>query len=260
MTDRPIIPDAANIAADIAEIVLKDSYKPPSGQPPVRDILLFGSAARGEPAHDIDLLLFHSSYTLDQLGLVTVYDEHLGGLVPARNINPHKDSNPNDAILSAIGFREIPDLGHYFSNATRSFRSQLRSLVQSDGRYSGIVHINHLPPVILHPGTSLASALTQFDRVLYDHIASQSPHDRVIALMKSYGLNFLQDLDLQTMNLGLLNPDIMKECRKQAIGQCADPTFWQTVLSEGKIYDPATRLFETPVSDKYPGATQSFTP
>lgn len=46
--------------------------------------------------------------------------------------------------------------------------------------------------------------------------------------------------------------------RKGAIESCRDPTFWYTILSEGKLYDRTKHDFTLSVNDKYPGAVELF--
>ena len=50
----------------------------------------------------------------------------------------------------------------------------------------------------------------------------------------------------------------MVDVRKYAVDSCRDPTFWFTILSEGRIYDRNTHDFSIKVEDKYPGALDLF--
>ena len=46
--------------------------------------------------------------------------------------------------------------------------------------------------------------------------------------------------------------------REGAIASCRDPTFWYTILSEGRIYDREKHDFSIKVEDNYPGALSLF--
>ena len=65
-------------------------------------------------------------------------------------------------------------------------------------------------------------------------------------------------LDIHAMNVGLLDPEGMAEERKIVISQCTDPTFWNTVLTTGRLYDVDAGKFTIPVDQKYPGASKLF--
>ena len=100
MTDKPIIPNAMQIAEQVAGIMFEFSYRstPWSGMPvehqlpteQIEDILLFGSTMKGEPAHDIDMLIIHNLLELSTYGVITKY----GGVgIERRVFSLYKNEN-----------------------------------------------------------------------------------------------------------------------------------------------------------------------
>ncbi len=51
-----------------------------------------------------------------------------------------------------------------------------------------------------------------------------------------------------------------EETRCYAVMQCTDPTFWASILEEGRLYDRETGDFSIPLEEKYPGAVDLFEP
>lgn len=75
----------------------------------------------------------------------------------------------------------------------------------------------------------------------------------------NYGeLDNLFDIHALSIRLFERDDEYLTKRRTKAIKSCRDPTFWHTVLSEGKIYDLDKHDFITKVDEKYSSATDLF--
>ena len=91
-----------------------------------------------------------------------------------------------------------------------------------------------------------------------EKLRSRMVSTKVKALMEEHGLNLDEVLDLHVMNVGLLSAGEMQDERDIVVAQCTDPTFWNTVLTTGRLYNRDSGKFEIPVDQKYEGASQLF--
>ncbi|NQV91219.1 hypothetical protein HQ489_01985 [Candidatus Woesearchaeota archaeon] len=69
---------------------------------------------------------------------------------------------------------------------------------------------------------------------------------------------FPLDLHMMNKNLFLSIDGHYANERDAVIKQCRDGTFWHSVLSEGKLYNPENKIFDIHVNDKYPRAVELF--
>jgi hypothetical protein len=187
----------------------------------VQDVLLFGSTLKGTCVpDDIDMLLLHSGQRLVEF-----------------------DRDPYSTRPSAMKESDIPCGEENRRNGAWCFFRTLG-----------------------YKGTGKDD----------DRRRDDSAYENILKRLEFMGGNSSELVDsifdVHVMHTGLLlahidPPDVpgsgymdeyMKQQRAEAIKHCRDPTFWHTVLSEGRLYNPETHDFSLKVDDKYPGASDLF--
>jgi len=200
------------VAKDVANIILKKSWEDVG----VEDILLFGSASRGETnPNDLDLLILHS-----------------GGRLEEYDIDPYGEKS--DLVVES----DLP-------------------VSKNNLRYG---------------------AFNIFRRLGYKEDVKDSACGNIIKRVKDFGIDpptghwdfededkFNSLFDVHVLSTNLLEKNVEDFYERHRNGQredamrcCRDPTFWHTILSTGKIYDPKKYDFTINVSDKYPNAIELF--
>mgnify|MGYP004001083087 FL=1 len=260
MGSGQIIENPLEIAGDVARVILEESYR--KG---VKDVLLFGSAIRGEEPKDLDLLALHNLYELNKFGMFTKYNEK------THRVEPDLDKNIEDQrfmamhILEAMGSKNIDDprdVKQFLYDHFHSNKFDL-GLIRSDNVFSGNVQFRcsqyglGLIDVEIKSGSAYSEVLEKVFDEVDKAVAKDLVLTKVAALMEARGLGLEENLDLHAMNNGLLVPKGVRD-RTLAIKQCRDPTFWHSILSEGRLYNLDSGKFEVPVGDKYPQALDLF--
>ena len=260
MTEKPIIENARDVAEKVATIILKDSYRNGRDESGVgvRDVLLFGSALRGEPAHDIDMLAIHNLYPLNELGFATIYDEHTGRMVPHPTANIQKGFYRPSGILKSMGGEGIYDLLEMEFKIEDVGRMQISKMRVLGDQYVGTLDLPYVGEIKFAKPVPFKAVLDTVSRAVDEKLRSRMVSTKVKALMKEHGLNLDEVLDLHAMNVRLLSAGEMKDERKIVVAQCVDPKFWNTVLTTGRLYNRDSGKFEIPVDQKYEGASQLF--
>ncbi|MBT4539565.1 hypothetical protein HOI26_05190 [Candidatus Woesearchaeota archaeon] len=285
------------IATKVAEIIHQNAYQ--HGDRNIKGIMLFGSVARQqEDANDIDLLIIHDISQLNELGTFTKYSG--GRMVPDKNsFFDNGDNYSASRVLREMGASKIDDffnfkyeLRHWLGRRPDIYDTPRKGdILESFSRYLSpdrlVVKDNRLlfryggveEEVNLEDRTGAEDIRRLLFEQEVDRITKKYEPTQVVsiveALMNSYGLDMNNALDLQVMNVSLLedieNPDIEID-RKLAVEQCRDPTFWQTILREGRVYDRTSQdpsipahlkhpnSFNLPITYLFPNALEVFNP
>jgi predicted nucleotidyltransferase len=262
MAEKQIIPNAYDLAVKVAETILNKSYHGVfNSQPSINDVLLFGSTMREEPAHDLDLLVLHKFHPLASYGVVTKYDEKTHSLIVNPDGNIQKGA-PSESILHSMGGKDIYDLFDLEEEIDSIFHRNLASI---RGTINSIEEKNYHGKLDLEFGSiefpepvSFMEVLDARTKFIEEEIRSKTVLYKVKALVQERGLDLGTVLDLHAMDVDLLYTQKMQDEREMAIQQCTDPTFWNTVLTTGKLYNSESGKFDIPVDQKYEGATSLF--
>jgi len=223
-----------DIAKDTAKAIHEKSW----GANGVVDVMLYGSTLTSKSPKDIDLLVIHDGGRLRPFSPYSTLrvDEPVGkenardsayGIF--RQLGYKTEGRGNDSVAVAVGKR-IAGLGagnfteEEIAEKTKDWERVSREIFkfhdEPDVSNSYDVHgINNIFDVIvLHAGALMADANEQ--------VAGR------------YGT--------------------ITGMRNSAVESCRDPTFWHTILSEGRIYDREKHDFSLRVEDKYAGAVDLF--
>ena len=211
------------VAKDVAEIILTKSW----GEVGVKDVLLFGSASRGNTnPNDIDMLILHYGCGLEE------FDRDPYGFRPdgvKQSDMPPLSGNMRigaDGIFSELGYKEDP-ADNYQTDDDDPEREERMRL---DSAFNNIV--KRVEQLGIRPPNGLEfEDADQFNALFDVHVLSTE-------LLK--------------------NDEYGASRREEAIKSCRDPTFWHTILSAGKLYDFDKHDFTMSVNDKYPGAAELF--
>lgn len=209
------------VAKDVAEIILTKSWD----QVGVKDVILFGSASRGNTnPNDLDMLILHDGYKLQEFDR-DPYGER-ADWIRQSDMPPISGNMRYDAygIFHKLGYKGDPADNYQTDDFTKEER-----LIQ-DSAFNNIV--KRVEPFGIRPPKGW-----EFE-----------DRDQFAALF-----------DVHVLSTGLLKADAYGASRREeAVKSCRDPTFWHTVLSAGKLYDSDKHDFTMSVNDKYPGAVDLF--
>jgi len=265
MSKTRIIPHALELAENIAEIILKDSYRTKIfGDPnellaesPIKDVLLFGSTQRGEPAHDIDMLVIHRYYQLDTFGFATVYDNNTAQLVPHPTANIQESFYQPMGILESMGGEGINDLFDMEWEIRDAERRQTTEMRVLENHYLGTLKLPYIGEIKFVKPVPLNTLIDTIDQAINEKLRSKMVATKVKALMEKQKLDVNEILDLHVMNQRLLLGEMTEE-REIIVAQCKDPTFWNTVLSTGALYNLKSKKFDLPFDYQYNNASNLF--
>ncbi len=209
------------VAKDVAEIILTKSW----GEVGVKDVLLFGSASRGETnPNDLDILILHEGHKLQEFDIDPYgkrSDWETKHDMPAIKGNKRYDAY---SIFSQLGYKGDP-IDNFQTDNLKKERE-----LQKDSAFNNIVRRVE-PFGIRLPTEWKFEDRNQFAALFDVHVLSTELFER-----EGYRVKY----------------------REEAIESCRDPTFWYTVLSAGKLYDPKKHDFTGKVEDKYPGVIELF--
>ena len=212
------------IAKDIARVIHTKSWD----EVGVKDVLLFGSTVRKkEVPNDIDLLILHDGYKLEEF-----YDD------------AYEEHSPKAVCLSD---HRVGD------NSRRIWATGMLNLLGYKGNDA------LLRDKLYHERFGLESQFREDSA--YNNVMNRVKH--ITGEDDSAALDKLLDIHAMSVNLLIRDEDegrfrYYSDKRTQAINCCRDPTFWYTVLSEGRIYDLDKHDFTIKVNDKYPDAIRMF--
>lgn len=213
------------VAKDVAEIILTKSWD----MVDVKDVLLFGSASRGETnPNDLDMLILHNGYKLQEFDR-DPYRKREDWVrqsdMPSISGNKRYDAY---GIFMMLGYKGDPK-DNYETNDWRK-EERKEEILKQDSAVNNI--IRRVEPFGIRPPKGW-----EFED----------------------GDQFSALFDVHVLSTKLLNADDYRvNERKEAIKSCRDPKFWYNVLSTGKLYDPSKHDFTMSVSDKYPCAVELF--
>ena len=215
------------IAKDVAKATLERSW---AQRVAVRDVMLFGSTARRQSVpKDIDMLILHSGGILAEFD-PDPYDRRPAAI--AESDQPVDKTNRRvwaPGIFHMLGYRE-PVQDQIDEDGYRAFALE-RRLRDEESAYA---HIAARVKDLL-PDEKPEAALAK----LFDvHVLSTGIFSADQTLRDSWAL----------------------QGRAAAVRLCRDQTFWQTILAEGRIYDPAVHDFTLSFEDRYPGVLALFDP
>src|SRR3989344_5061624 len=262
MKKKPITPNALDLAQRIASIIINKSYVCRFSGSAVKDVFLFGSTLRKEPAHDIDLLVIHNHSSLDKFGYATVYSEEAGRIVPDKNAKGLEACFKAEDILYSFGSKSVMDIFEAGMDIRRILNKQVMDMQTVSGdlpggyKYTGTLDLPYVGEIEFNTPVTYDEICSRVDAVIKETINNPSVFGRVRSLMTEQRLALNEVLDIHAMNVGLLDPEGMAEERKIVISQCTDPTFWNTVLTTGRLYDVDAGKFTIPFDQKYPGASK----
>lgn len=185
----------------------------------VSDVMLFGSTLRTKNPRDIDLLIIHEGHGLPQYSCYEPKEKLFLADQPPGDTNKR---SPSSSLLAQLG---------YISETNRR-DSPLNYIAQR------------------------IAPLFDSEFVIHEYFLDEVSQTRVnsmfdVLVLKTAGLQ----PDLPEGACKYPNP---KEVREGALGSCKDPTFWHTILSEGRLYDIDKHDFTISVEEKYPGSLARF--
>ncbi len=270
MKSTTVVPNAMRLAENVARAIFDFSYKAVYGDPHygVHDLLLFGSTLTEQSPHDIDLLVVHNMNLLGELGIATQYDVKQGRCVPDPKAKIEKGDNYcASRILEAMGSPEFEDWIEFKGKIGDLEREDLHNLSKSGGRYGGTVDLPYVGEIQIAENSDIRAVFDQIEAASQPVIQRYNAGRvfvKVEGLLKPLGLEVDDVLDMHAMERRLLIEDELShekgDERQIVIGQCRDPTFWQSVLRTGRLYDKERGTFSVPVEQKYPGVVELFTP
>ncbi|HLC65125.1 MAG TPA: hypothetical protein VJI46_03320 [Candidatus Nanoarchaeia archaeon] len=256
--NKPIIPNAPNLAEEVAKLIFEYSPKGESGK--VWDVMLYGAALHST-ARDIDLLLIHDVGELSEIELITKYEG--GTMVP--DPDAKKEKIEAGRILGAIDTARFDPSMFESPEDFFSARGCYREMVIGD-----TLDLN--PPLYTYkfvqsPYGCLNIEIGRTDRqgrlkiTIDAHLKGDRLVKKVNSLLGDNGQMMNDVLDLQMVHVGFLSQDGWYDGhRKAAISQSSDPTFWYDVLSAGKLFDKKAGRFSIPLGEIYPHAVELFKP
>lgn len=190
-------------AREVAHIIL--TYSRPDAQ--VKDVLLFGSLARGDVnPNDIDMVILHDGRRLTEFEKGIYREAPVSLRVMDAPAGPDNLRRSATSILTALG-SDCP------------------------------------PPAYASEGEA------EWDK--------KRAVGRVTTLLGGLNLAVDETLDLHELHVGVLDPK--QPWRQDDVKQnVREPSFFNTFLTEGRLYDRRTADFTTAVEEKYPGAASLF--
>ncbi|MDP2749490.1 MAG: hypothetical protein Q8O89_01500 [Nanoarchaeota archaeon] len=290
MENKPPVANALDIAENVAKIIFESAYgNKIFGE--IRDILLFGSTLTGKSykssdnktPHDIDLLVIHDLFLLNELGMFTKYDNKTSRTVPDFDADITQQRNSPESILEEMGsklgpnnyaFRERIDNGDREHPGLFTQWQGLRKVTGAGTiiQYGGVMNLAELGEVnipIKEINPSSPEAVKEgynhiseyFNKAFDEKFASKFTVNKVKQFLEQQGLSIKQTLDIIVMNQGLLKPgDDYQEERNLAMKQSGDPTFWNSIMVSGRLYNQLSGKFDISFNEKYPGSAELFRP
>ena len=244
-----VIENAMGVAEGVAKIILENSFALDEDLK-VHDIMLFGSTLN-KNGKDLDFLVIHALPGLSSYGMFTKYDENQHRMVEDPDWKIENERYTAESILRDMGSRRFDNELECELGIRESLRGlgTIRELPEEiDVPYIGTIQLREL---------GYLGANKLFDAKI-DEYCKESVLNNTQGLLRSNGLTIEHALDLHVFQRDLLNPSECAEERRYAISHCNDPTFWSSILENGRLYDPESGRFSRRVNDKYPGAVELF--
>lgn len=187
----------------------------------VRDILLFGSTLRQNSVpNDIDLLILHDGHKLKEF-----YDDPYGKNTTAAFETDQPIAKCNRRLWA---YGMLANLGYKGGDRKANCYDW-----ETEARLKEDSVINHVKARV---ADIIGGSNEALDKLFDIHALSTT------LLAAPSGCQF----------------PYAAQRRAEALNSCRDPTFWHTVLSEGRLYDMDKHDFTIKVDDKYAGATALF--
>ena len=220
---------------DIAKDTAKSIHEKALDASGVVDVILYGSTLSSESPKDIDMLVIHDGGRLRAFSPYSTLrvDEPIGkenardsayGIF--RQLGYKHDDNKTDTVAVAVG-----------------------------KRIEG-----------LNAGTVTDEQIAGETKLWKDWCEKEYGSFELADRLDIHGINNV--FDVIVLHVGALMADANDQVagiygtitgmRKSAVESCRDPTFWHTILSEGRIYDREKHDFSIKVEDKYAGAVDLF--
>ena len=265
-----VIANGYEIAKQVAKIAL-DCSMTFGRDSKLDDVMLFGSTWKEGQGNDIDLLLIHSLFQLNDFGKITKYNEETARAEIDYERKFEDKPYRASSILCTLESKQIHEWWE-FTSALVDIQMGPEYVTRPNSDWRPTRRHNHVKKIdaedfvfqyarIVEPVDFFAGAEKEYQRIRgkYD---KQRVITQVEILLEAQGLKVNEALDIQAMYKNMLSSTdehTTKE-RRNAIRQCRDPTFWQSILQEGRLYNAKEDNFSIPVTDKYPNALQLFDP
>ncbi|MBU0980490.1 MAG: hypothetical protein KJ709_06805 [Nanoarchaeota archaeon] len=278
MSDKTI-PNAMDIAENVARIIFESSYRDKMWDERVQDLLLFGSTLTGESFKptdeqkepDIDILVIHTLHGLTEYGMFMKYDEEKSEAIldPEADITRQRYDpvcvlEEMGSVFGADNFK-VWNLIHDGNMLYEGMIDQM-PLLRNGNFYGGVVKLPlvgevRIPVQRYDYFTEGFKHLTGYiDKAFDEKVASTFTVNRVRRFLEEQGMPIEPTLDLIAMHKAMLEPGKAEDQRKLALQQSGDPTFWNSILCSGRLYNKSTGKFDTRLDDKYPGGAELFRP
>ena len=258
MTQKQVIPNALDLAEKVAETILRDSYKDGRDESIVKDVLLFGSTLLSGEAHDIDMLAIHNSYPLNEFVFATIYDEKIGRTIPHPTANIQEGFYRPTRILKAMGGEGIYNLLEMRFEIEAVERRQMSEMRVLGDHYLGTLDLPYVGEIKFLKPVPYETVFDAVKSAINEKLVNKMVVTKVKALMEECELDVDKALDLHVMSRDLLSAKEMQNEREIVIAQCKNPTFWNTILTTGRLYNLDSGKFEIPLYQKYKGGSQLF--
>ncbi len=206
------------------------------------------------------MLVIHNNSYLTAWGSITTYNEKAGRCIPDLDTKDlQKGVCSASTILKAMG---SPAFGYEHeanSEVTAALREQTRAQgMHRNDDYSGTFDLPYVGIIEIEKQPNFRDFLDAVFNIVDKQLHNSTVIGKVEELFKGRNLD-VKILDFQAMHAGLLSPkEFYAEDREIAIKQCADPTFWHTLLTTGKLYNKEIGKFTDPIQEKYPMAVELF--
>ncbi|OGI63676.1 hypothetical protein A2642_05175 [Candidatus Nomurabacteria bacterium RIFCSPHIGHO2_01_FULL_39_10] len=222
----------------------------------VHDVLLFGSTMRGEESHDIDLVLIHNQNRLQEYESKLKYGKDGCSVVDfSRKIDEKRLYNPS-TILRDLEGRDITTCHFEEGLQIQEYFKYVVERADRENSFSGTFCLDYIDNPVVFTSKDRAGFQKEVD-VLFEYLMEGKVNTKVRGMFSERGLNVDGDFDLLLLSKETLYSSGAKR-RGVMTDLCRDPTFWYTVLSEGRLYNLATEKFDLEVEQKYPGAVELF--
>lgn len=221
------------LAREVARIIHEKSWLGVG----VEDVLLFGSAMRDDAKpKDLDMLILHNGRRLKEFNI----DPYAKGRPRTESDMPIEDGNRRYYgfhIFMRLGYRGDPDFVPTWEAGSYKREIAREKELESDSALRNILRL-----------------LGPFG------FSDESLNGDPLSLGEGVRRRISRLFDVHVLSTALLRErdEHYDDRRAEAMRCCRDPTFWHTVLTEGRLYATSKRDFTIPVDQKYRGATALF--
>lgn len=220
------------IAQEAARLCFEYSYHDAM----LRDVLLFGSTLRqNKDPEDIDLVILHKGWKLEEFDKDPYGEKKDAKPKHDKPIGEDNLRQHSSAIFHQLGYRNIEEFDYF----------EFRNTWDEE-----------------HGQANREDFQAAFEKAQEDYWVRRSLNSVDTQIIKLVYPRSVDDIfDVHVLSTVLFGDERhIEHGRREAMRSCRDPTFWYTVLTEGRLYDSSTKDFTLEVDEKYPGATELFVP